>query len=468
MRRARDLSAPPTPTQGSVTRNHYWTNWNRNLSSVNTLYRPDGLDELCENVRAAGRRAGPIRPIGNSCSWSPLCPTPGSMIDLSRLTRVIDLDETGDPPTVTVECGVSMRELVQFTRNHRLSIISPTIFQGVAMGGAIAVGAHGTGLGASTISDEVVAMTVVDAHGNPHHLEEHDGEVLDAARVSLGALGVVYSAKLRLHRAYNVHVEDRFISRREVLSGLRDMLGAYDFVELYWFPFSDTMWCKLMNRTDEPAGDVTLQDYERDAIDYIATMLSGQLILPFTARFLPSLTPLFLKIAPFFSVTPGVKVLPSSVEFHYQRAYPKNWDMSWGVPLDHAADAWRATMDLVESYARRTPPRYPVNMVVHSRFIGASNALLSPAYGRPICDIEAVTCTGTPDIEPFYQDFTDAMLAFPTARPHWGKYILRPRTIRPRYPMMDAFLSHRERFDPDGRFLNEFLEREVFQLTPHR
>jgi len=333
------------------------------------------------------------------------------------------------------------------------------------MGGAIAVGAHGTGLGSATISDDVVGLTLVDAEGTVHQLGPSDGELLDAARVSLGTLGVVYSAKLKLHRAYNVHVEDRFISRAEVLSGLDDILRSYDFVELYWFPFADTMWCKLMNRTDQPADGLRrFGELESDVVDYVATMLSGQLILPLTARFAPGLTPWFLKLAPWFAVRPGARVEPSSVEFHYQKAYPRNWDMSWGVPLDDATAAWRATMELVQSYARRSPPQYPVNMVVHSRFIGASAALLSPAYGRPTCDIEAVTCTGTPNIEPFYRDFTDTMLAFSGARPHWGKYLLRPREIAARYPKLGAFLTHRELFDPNRVFLNPFLEHEVFQL----
>jgi hypothetical protein len=443
---------------------HYqWTNWNGNLQCTADLYRPGSLDELCENVRAAAKK-GRVRPIGNSCSWSPLCPTDGSLIDLSRLTRVIDLDEEGDPPSVTIECGVPMRELVMFTRTHKLSIISPTIFQGVAMGGAIAVGAHGTGLKSSTISDEVMELTLVDAKGEPHYIQQHHGEILDAARVSLGTLGVVYSAKLRMHRAFNVHVEDRFVPRKEVIAGMKDILRTYEFVELYWFPGSDTMWCKLMNRTDELADETSFTALEENAVDYVATMVSGQVIIPFTARYASWLTPLMLKVAPFFAVRPGINIEPASVEFHYQEAYPKNWDMSWGVPLESSADAWQSAMDLVDSYARRTPPQYPINMVIHSRFIGASSALLSPAYGRPICDIEAVTCKGTPDIEPFYLDFTDAMLAYPTARPHWGKYILRPREIKSRYPKMEAFLAQRAQLDPNGVFLNDFLEREVFQL----
>ncbi len=442
----------------------HWTNWNRNLSCVADRYQPGSLDELCENVRAAAKN-GRVRPIGNSCSWSPLIPTTGSLIDLSRLTRVLAMNDTGNPPSVRVECGVSMRELVRFTETHGLSIISPTIFQGVAMGGAIAVAAHGTGLGKSTISDEVIAVSLVDAQGEVHQIEQHHGEILDAARCSLGTLGVVYSATLKMSPAFNVHVEDRFISRKEVLSGLKDLLSSYEFVELYWFPFADTMWCKLMNRTHLPSDQETCHGLTDDAIDYVATMFSGQVILPFTARYLSWLTPIFAKIAPFFAVRPGTRVEPSSTEFHYQAAYPKNWDMSWGVPLDQAVAAWEMSMELVESYGRRQ--EYPINMVVHSRFIGASTALLSPAEGRAICDIEAVTCTGTPNIVPFYLEYTDKMLAdFPTARPHWGKYLLRPDQIRSRYPKMDAFLAHRKALDPDGVFLNDFLEGSIFQLDP--
>jgi L-gulonolactone oxidase len=447
-----------------ITQDYQWTNWNQNLECVADLYRPGNLAELCDNVRAAARKGRPIRPVGNSCSWSPLCPTDGSLIDLGQLTRVIGLDESGPVPTVTFECGVSMRELVLFTRTHGLSIISPTIFQGIAMGGAIAVGAHGTGLSSATISDDVMELTLVDASGTPRTLDAGAGDLFDAARLSLGTLGVVYSAKLRMHRAFNVHVEDRFVSRQEVLTGLPDILKTYEFVELYWFPGSDTMWCKLMNRTDQPADPPSLPNLDKNAFDYVATMASGQLLIPITARYASWFTPLMMKIAPWFAVTPGTQVLPSSVEFHYQEAYPKNWDMSWAVPLDKSVDAWRSVMDIVDSYARKSPPQYPINMVVHSRFIGQSGALLAPACDGPVCDIEAVTCTGTPGVDPFYLDFTNAMLAYPTARPHWGKYILRPREIKARYPGMSRFLQCRQQMDPNGLFLNDFLKREVFQI----
>jgi hypothetical protein len=104
---------------------------------------------------------------------------------------------------------------------------------------------------------------------------------------------------------------------------------------------------------------------------------------------------------------------------------------------------------------------------VHGRVIGASSAWLSPAYSRPICDIEIVTCRGTPGIEEFYQAYSDVMTAnIPGARPHWGKYILDPGAIRARYPKMEDFLELRAELDPNGVFLNDWLEDKVFQMRP--
>lgn len=438
-----------------------WQNWNENLECTADLYRPRDLSQLREAVRRAASN-GRIRPVGNSCAWSPLVPTRGSLLGLEKLNRVREVNRSGPLPTIKVETGASMREVVRYTKQHGITLISPTIFQGISIGGAIAVAAHGTGLETSTMSDEVVALTLVDARGDVHELTAADGELFNAARCSLGALGIVHDVTLRCWPEFHLHVEDRLIPRDQVLAGIDDILATYEFVELYWFPFNDTMWCKLMSRTTEPDDPTTFAQRVKFVFDYALTFLSCRAIIPLVARAAPELTPAFMKLAPTFAMTPGVTVEPASREFHYQQAYPKCWDMSYGVPLADSAEAWRRTMALIEQFGR--DDKYPVNMVVHCRFIGPSAALLAPAYGRAICDIEVVTDQNTPGIEPFYDAWAREMLHIPGARPHWGKYLLHAREVRARYPKMDAFLAHRRDLDPHGVFLNEWLEDPVFQL----
>jgi xylitol oxidase len=49
------------------------------------------------------------------------------------------------------------------------------------------------------------------------------------------------------------------------------------------------------------------------------------------------------------------------------------------------------------------------------------------------------------------------------ARPHWGKLMhAGTDTIGSLYPRLDAFRTLADRYDPAGKFRNEFLRRHVF------
>ena len=45
-------------------------------------------------------------------------------------------------------------------------------------------------------------------------------------------------------------------------------------------------------------------------------------------------------------------------------------------------------------------------------------------------------------------------------RPHWGKrHYQTAATLAPRYPEWERFAAVRRRFDPEGRFENDYLRR---------
>jgi L-gulonolactone oxidase len=45
-------------------------------------------------------------------------------------------------------------------------------------------------------------------------------------------------------------------------------------------------------------------------------------------------------------------------------------------------------------------------------------------------------------------------------RPHWGKMHFSSATdLASRYPLWDRFAAVRSRFDPDGVFTNEYVDR---------
>jgi len=440
----------------------HWTNWYGNQSCTAPLYRPSQLDELRADVRQAATR-GRIRVVGNGMSWSALVPSDDALISVAKLRRVRAFDAAGLMPTVRVEAGATIAELLQFLAANGLALLSPPVFTGITIGGAVATGTHGSGLHTSSLSDDVVAMTLVDARGELIEVSERDEALLCAAQVSLGSLGVIYDVTLRCAPSFNVLVENRYIDREQVLSSLDDLVRSYQFVELYWFPFADRILCMLMRHIDAPADRAALGAGLARRLEHGLTMAMGNAVLPLIARFRPSLTPRLLTVPPRVGAfRAGAGVASVNQAFHYQRSYPHCLSVSFGVPLADAARALQTVIELVEREGEKG--RFPVNMAVHARFIGASGALLSPAHGRATCDLEVVTARNTPDADRFYLDFTDAMLGIAGARPHWGKHLLRPETIKSRYPTMDAFLAQRARLDPDRVFLNRFLERSVFQL----
>ena len=62
-------------------------------------------------------------------------------------------------------------------------------------------------------------------------------------------------------------------------------------------------------------------------------------------------------------------------------------------------------------------------------------------------------------VTPVVAAVEDALAPF-AARPHWGKvFAVAPETIRGRYPRWADFAALLRRYDPAGKFRNEFMDR---------
>jgi xylitol oxidase len=49
------------------------------------------------------------------------------------------------------------------------------------------------------------------------------------------------------------------------------------------------------------------------------------------------------------------------------------------------------------------------------------------------------------------------------ARPHWGKvFTLDPKVLQSRYEKLDDFKKLVAEYDPEGKFRNEFLQKNIY------
>src|SRR3954452_18165781 len=143
--------------------------------------------------------------------------------------RVLDLDRASR--LVRAEAGIGLRRLVRGLHRHGLALPNLGDVDAQSLGGALATGTHGTGVGLGNLSSAVTAMELVLADGSEHVVDA--GDELAAARVGLGAWGVVVAVTLRCGPAFRLHAVDD----PRPLEAVLDELGAHgdgnDHFELF-------------------------------------------------------------------------------------------------------------------------------------------------------------------------------------------------------------------------------------------
>src|SRR5207245_398201 len=77
-----------------------------------------------------------------------------------------------------------------------------------SIAGAISTGTHGTGLRFGSLSTQIVGMNLVTAEGRLLQISlDQQPELMAAARVSLGALGVITQVTIQCVQAFNLFLQ---------------------------------------------------------------------------------------------------------------------------------------------------------------------------------------------------------------------------------------------------------------------
>ena len=157
------------------------------------------MDEL----RAAVAPAAKVRVAGAGHSFTDAVLTDGTLLSLNRMQRVLDVD--GASGRVRVEAGITLSALSDRLSDHGLAMPNLGDIDVQSIAGAMATGTHGTGAALENIS-AAVAVQLVRSDGEV--LELTDGDELRAARVSVGALGVVSAVTLQAVPAFTLEGVD--------------------------------------------------------------------------------------------------------------------------------------------------------------------------------------------------------------------------------------------------------------------
>jgi xylitol oxidase len=127
------------------------------------------------------------------------------------------------------------------------------------------------------------------------------------------------------------------------------------------------------------------------------------------------------------------------------------------VPRSRGYQAMRA----VETLKDKITPHLFISEI---RSIAADDLWMSMAYKRDSLAIHFTWKPQTPEVTALLPEI-EAKLAPFDARPHWAKvFTVPPATLAARYEKIQAFRSLVKDHDPKGKFRNEFVNRDVFEV----
>jgi hypothetical protein len=232
-----------------------WVNWSGSVTcEPRRIAMPASEAELCALVREAAVRGRTVRVAGTGHSFTPLVATDGLLLSLDNW-RGIEAHDAADG-RVTVRAGTKLHDLGEslFELGLGMENLGDVDVQSVA--GAISTGTHGTGRTLGNLSTHVAGMRLVTASGEVLDLTaERDPDLLRAARVSLGALGVVIAVTLRVLPAYCLEERVWREPYAPCMERLPERIAGNTRYEFFWFPASDEAECKTLNPTDRPPDD---------------------------------------------------------------------------------------------------------------------------------------------------------------------------------------------------------------------
>jgi FAD-linked oxidoreductase len=425
-----------------------WTNWAGTVSADVTRATPAAVADIAKMVGDATARGERVKPVGAGHSFTAIAATDGIQLDLERLAGIVQADrETG---VVTVLAGTRLRALNEALWHLGLSMSNLGDVDVQTIGGALSTGTHGTGAKLGGLATQVVALDLVLADGSQLHCSaaEHP-DVFAAARIGLGALGVITSVTLQCEPAFALAASEAPAPLDDVLEDLDDYVLGNDHFEFYWFPHTRRVLTKRNNRV---LPDTRLRPVGRFRHwvddEFLANTVFDRLNRLTTRR--PGLIPRANAVAARL-LTPRDYIDRAHRVFTSPRRV-RFTEMEYAVPRPTVP----FILEGIERHLARS--REQVGFPVEVRFAAADDIWLSTAHRRDTAYV-AVHQYHRRQHEPYFRAVEELAVEV-GGRPHWGKIHYRGATeLAGSYPHFADFVAVRERLDPQRTFGNEYLER---------
>ena len=416
------------------------TTWAGNHTYPATvLHRPTSVDELADVVVRTPR----LRAVGTRHCFNDVVDS-AELVTLEAMPPLVEVDAAAR--TVRVAAGTRYGDLARVLHDQGWAVHNLASLPHISVAGAVATATHGSGDRLANLAAAVAGLELVTGDGASVRLTRQDPELAGAV-VGLGALGVVTTVTLDVEPTYDV-VQDVHtdLPWDAVLGRFDDVTGSADSVSLFtdWRgPTVGQVWRK----TRVPAGTTGVDAGRWALAGALGARAATAAMHPLAGVDPVSTTEQLGVPGPWHERLPHFRM-------SHTPSHGAELQSEYFVPRAHAAGAVEALRGLAEVVA-------PLLLVSEIRTVRADDLWLSTAHGRDSVGLHFTWQPREAEVRAVLPTVEAALAPF-DARPHWGKVFLdADRRIADLYPRLGDFRALAARWDPQGRFRNDYLTRHV-------
>lgn len=415
-----------------------FTNWDGMMTCDPLSFSvPSTETEIVDFVKHAYMQNNTVKVIGAGMSFSGIQLTEGGhMLSLQNYNKILNVEHSKEDSSalLTVQAGIQLRHLVeQLNADYGLALenMGATATQSIV--GACSTGTHGTGISLGNMASTITQLTVIDSQGRVRTANSQENvELFNAARVGLGAVGVISTVTVRVLPQFKLERRIEPYSLTTLIGDVDKLLSQYDRLQWSFTPYTDE--ASVIYREEVPM-DTEMYPPSPDGGCWSDSQSTSDRCVDLS-----------------------YKALTDS-ESHYE-ARSLYTEMEMFIPYEYtmeAVEAYRAWMDSVKD---QHDPSIAVSVMV--RYLATDSMSLSPVgwgQGNKASVLSVIVMDSPSEFELYSRGLETLCEDKYAGRAHWGKVnYLDSHAVENLYGEgFKSFSKVREVIDPTGVFMNEYL-----------
>ena len=414
-------------------------NWAGNLEySTDRLYSANSL----EQVRNYVKKRSQLKVLGTRHCFNNIADSTHSLLSLKSMDEVVALDPAAH--TVTVNAGMTYGQLCPYLHSKGFALHNLASLPHIAIAGACSTATHGSGEKNGNLATAVSALEIVTAAGDVVKLSrQRDGEAFRGTVVGLGALGVITKVTLDIQPTFMMR---QYVYEDLPLAAVKehfDAIEASSYSVSLFTDWQNQRFSEVWIKSRDEAG----QGFDATP-EFFGAKRATKNLHPIAELSAENCTEQMGVPGPWFERLPHFRM-------GFTPSAGKELQSEYFVPRQHAVEAILAVERLRDQVN-------PYLMITEIRAIAPDNLWLSPCYEQACVTIHFTWKQDWPAVRTLLPVIEKELAPF-KARPHWGKlFTTSPDKLKSVYKKLPDFIQLCEKYDPQGKFRNEFLSTNIF------